>query len=176
MCYVSFFLVKKKFIEIDGGTYVNQVKTDDFTKDLSKKLTKNCENRLCEVQNMLNYVTAIPYKINESIARSGKNVVKNNYGDCDDKSNLLISLLNAQGYEAYFLFVPKHVFIVVNLKQKIANKKALYINNTAFYILETTAKNSKIGFPLKYETDKIHAIINPFENKKVTIDNLEYKY
>lgn len=173
--YVSFFLVDKKFINIDGGTYINQVRNDKFTKDLSNKLTKNCTNSICEVQKMLDYVTNIPYKINNSIARSGKNVVKNNYGDCDDKSNLLISMLHMQGYEAYFVFVPEHVFIVVNMNQLLRNKKALYLNGKPFYILETTAKNSRIGFDFKYQFDDIKAIIDPFENKKIQINFVEYK-
>jgi len=173
--YVSYFLVTKKFIDIEGGTYINQVKTDKFTKDLSAKLTRNCTSRVCEVQRMLDYVSVIPYKVNHSIARSGKNVVKNNYGDCDDKSNLLISMLNMQGYEAYFVFVPEHVFIAVNMKQKLRNKKALYLNNNPFYILETTAKLSKLGFPFKYKISDIKAVIDPFENKKVAVNHIAYK-
>ena len=173
--YVSFFLVNQKFINIDGGTYINQVRSDKFTKDLSRKLTQNCTTRMCEVQNMLDYVSIIPYKVNLSVARSGKNVIKNNYGDCDDKSNLLISMLNMQGYEAYFVFVPQHVFIAVYLKQTLSNKKALYLNNKPFYILETTAKNSKVGFPFKYKASDVRAVIDPFENEKIKITSLEYK-
>ncbi len=32
MIYNSFFIVKNQFIDIDGSTYVNQVKTDEYTK------------------------------------------------------------------------------------------------------------------------------------------------
>ncbi len=174
--YTSIFLVKNKYIEIDGKTYINQTKEDEFTKNLSKELTKNCFNKICKVQSMLDYVTTIPYKTNNSIARSGKNIIKNNYGDCDDKSNFLISMLHAQGFESYFVFVPKHVFIIVNIKQKIRDRKALYLNKTPFYILETTAKNSKIGFPFRYKIKDVKEIINPFKNKKVKINLLEYKY
>ena len=53
---------------------------------------------------MLDFVTAIPIKINESIARSAKQVVTQNFGDCDDKSNLLISLLKVKGYRSLFCF------------------------------------------------------------------------
>jgi len=174
--YVSVYLVDKKFITIDGGTYINQVRTDTFTKDLSKKITKNCTSALCEVQKMLDYVSVIPYKVNHSLARSGKNVIKNNYGDCDDKSNLLISMLHAQGYEAYFVFVPEHVFIVVDINEKVKGKKALYLNNEAFYILESTAKHSPVGFPLQYKLNDIHAVIDPFINEKVSITSLDYKF
>jgi len=176
ICYVSFFLVNQKFITIDGGTYINQVRSDTFTKKLSQKLTQNCTTGLCEVQNMLDYVSDIPYKVNHSIARSGKNVIKNNYGDCDDKSNLLISMLHAQGYESYFVFVPKHVFIVVRMDKKIKDKKALYLNDKAFYILESTAQNSPIGFPLTFNIKDIHAVIDPFINKKISISTIEYKF
>lgn len=173
--YKSFFIVKNQYIDIDGLTYVNQVRLDDYTKKLAMSLTKDCQTRVCEVQSILNLVTSIPYKINESVARSGKNVLEQNFGDCDDKSNLLISLLKAKGYEVYFVLVPKHIFVVVNLGIILQNKKALYINGRPFYKLESTAKNSQIGFPLKYKFDEIKAFIDPFKNKKLMVDNLEYK-
>ncbi len=175
MFYKSFFIVKNQFIDVGGLTYVNQVRTDDYTKRLAFHLTKACETKVCEVQSMLDFVTAIPYKVNESVARSGKNVVDQGFGDCDDKSNLLISMLKVKGYEAYFVLVPKHIFVVVSLENEKVNRKALYINGKAFYKLETTAKGSGIGFPLKYKFEEIKAFIDPFQNKKLVIDSLEYK-
>ena len=130
---------------------------------------------MCEVQSILNFVTRIPYKINESVARSSKQVVSQNFGDCDDKSNLLISLLKTKKYKAYFVLVPKHIFVIVKLKSKVKNKKALYVNDEAFYILESTATNSKIGFRLKYKFDEIQAVIDPFKNKQLLVDTLKYK-
>lgn len=172
----SFFIVKNQFIDIGDATYVNQVRTDDYTIKLATHLTKDCKgDKICEVQSMLDFVTAIPYKINESVARNSKQVVTQNFGDCDDKSNLLISMLKVRGYEAYFVLVPKHIFVIVNMKQKIANKRALYVNDERFYILESTAKGSKIGFNLKYKFDEIEAIVDPFVNKKLLINKLEYK-
>ena len=171
----SFFIVKNQFIDIGDSTYVNQVRTDDYTIKLADFLTKDCnKNKICEVQAMLDFVTKIPYKINESIARSAKQVVEQNFGDCDDKSNLLISMLKVRGYEAYFVLVPEHIFVIINL-EKLSNKKALYVNEKPFYILESTATNSKIGFPLKYKLEEIEAIIDPFVNKKLVINKLEYK-
>ena len=171
----SFFIVKNQFIDIGDSTYVNQVRQDEYTIKLANFLTKNCNSdKTCEVQSMLDFVTSIPYKINESIARSSKQVVEQNFGDCDDKSNLLISMLKVRGYEAYFVLVPKHIFVIVNLENQI-NKKALYINDKRFYILESTASGSKIGFPLKYSFEEINVIVDPFKNKKLLISSLEYK-
>ena len=175
LIFSSFFIVKNQFIDIGDATYVNQVRTDDYTIRLANHLTKNCSgNRVCEVQSILDFVTAIPYKINESIARSAKQVVTQNFGDCDDKSNLLISMLKVRGYEAYFVLVPEHIFVIVDL-EKLPNKKALYVNDKRFYVLESTATNSKIGFPLKYKLEQIEAIIDPFVNKKLVVNKLEYK-
>lgn len=176
MIVSSFNIVKKQFIDIGDLTYVNQVRIDDYTLKLASFLTKDCQNNeVCEVQSMLDFVTKIPYKINESIARSSKQVVTQNFGDCDDKSNLLISMLKMKAYEAYFVLVPKHIFVIVNLQEKLVNKKALYVNGKAFYILESTATLSKIGFPLKYKFDEIEAIIDPFKNKQLLINNIEFK-
>ena len=176
LIFSSFFIVKNQFIDIGDATYVNQVRTDDYTISLANHLTKNCSgSRVCEVQSMLDFVTAIPYKINESIARSAKQVVTQNFGDCDDKSNLLISLLKVKGYEAYFVLVPKHIFVVVNMQNIKLNTKALYINDKPFYILESTATASKIGFPLKYKFDEIDAIVDPFLNKKLVVRSLDYR-
>ena len=171
----SFFIVKNQFIDIGDATYVNQVRSDEYTIKLAESLTKNCNSdKTCEVQSMLDFVTAIPYKINEGIARNSKQVVTQNFGDCDDKSNLLISMLKVRGYEAYFVLVPKHIFVIVNLESQI-NKKALYVNDKKFYILESTASGSKIGFPLKYSFEEINVIVDPFKNKKLLISSLEYK-
>ena len=176
MIISSFFIVKNQFIDIGDSTYVNQVRTDDYTLKLANHLSKECKaNKLCEVQSMLDFVTAIPYKINESVARNSKQVVTQNFGDCDDKSNLLISMLKVKGYEAYFVLVPKHIFVIVNMEENIVNKKALYVNNKPFYILESTATGSKIGFNLRYKFDEINAIVDPFANKKLVVDSLEYR-
>ena len=171
----SFFIVKNQFIDIGDETYVNQVRSDEYTKNLASHITQNCANdKTCEVQSMLDFVTAIPYKINDSVARNSKQVVSQNFGDCDDKSNLLISLLKIKGYEAYFVLVPEHIFVIVNMQNQ-GNKKALYVNDKRFYILESTANGSKIGFPLRYKLEEIKAIIDPFSNKKLVINKLEYK-
>ena len=171
----SFFIVKNQFIDIGDETYVNQVRSDEYTKNLAFHLTQNCANdKICEVQSMLDFVTAIPYKINDSVARNSKQVVSQNFGDCDDKSNLLISLLKIKAYEAYFVLVPEHIFVIVNMQNQ-GNKKALYVNDKRFYILESTANGSKIGFPLRYKLEEIKAIIDPFSNKKLVINKLEYK-
>ena len=167
-------VVNRRHTGTSEGTYINNTRSSSELKELSFKLTSECSTDECRVQNILDYVTNIPYVINNYTAHLPKDTIEKNFGDCDDKSNLLISLLHELSIEAYFVLVPEHIFVIVPLKN-IASKKALYLNNRAYYILESTAKDSKIGFPLTYSLNEISTIFEPFENRKLNIDTLSYK-
>jgi len=174
----AFDIVNRRHISTDNGIYINSIKTEDpYIQELTHRLTKNCTNDLCRVQKLLDYVTNIPYQVNNFQAHSPQATIKQNFGDCDDKSNLLISMLHELNLESYFVLVPKHIFVIVaiddiHLKYLV---KGLYINNKKYYILETTAPNSPVGFPLQYSLDEIETIIEPFANKKLEIQTIEWK-
>jgi len=167
-------IVNRRHIGTNEGTYVNNTRSTPQLKILSHKLTANCSTDECRVQNILDYVTNIPYVVNNYTAHLPSDTIEKNFGDCDDKSNLLISLLHQLNIESYFVLVPEHIFVISHLEH-IANKKALYLNGKAYYILESTAKDSKIGFPLTYSLDEISTIFEPFENRKLDIDGMEYR-
>jgi len=85
-------------------------------------------------------------------------------------------MLHALNIEAYFVLVPQHIFVIVKLKDsRLAKRRGLWVNEEKYYILESTAKNSKVGYPLRYRLNQIDAIVNPFKNKKIDIDKLEFK-
>jgi len=170
-------IVDRRHIGTEDGTYINSTTDSPYLKKLSYDLTHNCNSDLCRVQNLLDYVTEIPYKINRFNANSPQETIQKNFGDCDDKSNLLISLLHELNFESYFVLVPKHIFVIVALDDVHIKhlKKGLYLNGRKFYILESTAKGSSIGFPFRYKISEIHAIIEPFENRKVDIESIEWR-
>jgi len=171
----SITISNKRQIGTDDGVYTNRVSTkSQELHKLTQELTSHCNTKRCKVQSLLDYVSNIPYKINQFHTNFPQDTLNLGYGDCDDKSNLLISMLHIEGIKAYFVLVPKHIFIVVPL-ESIWGRKALYIDGKAHYILETTAKDSPIGFPLQYRLSEIDAIIDPFENKKIEYQKLEYK-
>jgi len=169
--------VNRRHISTKDGTYINSTRTTPQIKKLAKILTKNCETKLCSTQNILDYVSNIPYKINNFQAHTPQQTIKENFGDCDDKSNLLISLLHELNIESYFVLVPHHIFVIVALNEVHLNhfRKGLYVNGKKFYILESTASNSRVGFPLHYKLNEIKAIIEPFENRKLDIEGIEWK-
>jgi len=167
-------VANRRYTGTDEGTYVNNTRSTPQLKALSLKLTADCSTDECRVQNILDYVTNIPYVVNNYKAHLPSETIERNFGDCDDKSNLLISLLHQLNIESYFVLVPNHIFVISHL-DNISNKKAIYLNGRAYYILESTAKDSKIGFPLTYSLDEINAIFEPFENRKLDIDGMEYR-
>jgi len=171
----SIVVSSKRQIGTKDGIYTNKVSTSSQElHQLTQKLTMHCNNNPCKVQSLLDYVTRIPYKINAFHTNFPQDTLNLGYGDCDDKSNLLISMLRIVGMKAYFVLVPKHIFIVVSL-QDMHHKKALYIDAQPYYILETTVKDSPVGFPLHYKLKDIKAIIDPFANEKIAYRALEYR-
>ena len=181
--FIGFAYITIKAIEISDktqistsdGIYTNKVSTSKEIASKAQELTKNYQSELCEVQNILDYVTYIPYKINHFRANSPQGTIQNNFGDCDDKSNLLISILHSLGKEAYFVLVPKHIFVIIHIKDKKLRKtKGLIIDGKKYFILESTAKGSRVGFPLRYRLDELNAIVEPFSNRTLVYDKLRY--
>jgi len=169
-------IVNKTQVSTSDGIYTSYVTTSKAIEKKAYDLTKTCDSKICKVQKLLDFTSNIPYQTNTFQHNSPQKTIQKNYGDCDDKSNLLISMLHALGIKAYFVLVPKHIFVIVPLEAKeLAGRKALWIKGKKYYILESTAKGSSIGFPLHYPLDKIEAIVEPFSNKKLDITHLEYK-
>jgi len=169
-------IVDKTQVGTSEGTYTSYVTTSDEIRTKAYVLTSSCNTELCEVQKLLNFATNIPYQTNTFQQKSPQKTIQENFGDCDDKSNLLISMLHALQKEAYFVLVPKHIFVIVPLEDnRLAQREGLWVNGKKYYILESTAKNSAVGYPLHYGLDEIDVIIEPFSNYKVDIKRLDYK-
>ena len=174
--YKAIQIVDKTQIGTKDGTYTSYVSSSQNIQDKAYRLTQKCVDDLCKVQHLLDFASNIPYKTHTFQQNSPQKTIQENYGDCDDKSNLLISMLHVIGVEAYFVLVPKHIFVIVPLEDRhLKHVKGIWVNGKKYYILESTAKDSTIGFPLQYSLDKIEAIIEPFSNKKLDITHLEYK-
>ena len=172
----AFAIVQKTQISTSDGIYTNRVTTSEEIKAKAFELTKGCQGELCEVQSVLDYVTHIPYKINHFQAHSPQRTIQLGFGDCDDKSNLLISMLHILGKEAYFVLVPKHIFVITPIEDKrLGAAKGLWIDGKKYFILESTAKGSTVGFPLHYKMDEINVIVDPFSNEKHSFKQIEWR-
>jgi len=169
-------IVDETHVGTSNGIYRSYVTTSQEIQEKAFTLTEHCYDELCKVQSLLDFVTNIPYQTNTFQQYSAQKTIQQNFGDCDDKSNLLISMLHALGLEAYFVLVPKHIFIITAIEDKRLDKtKGLWVNGKKYFILESTARNSKIGFPLHYTLEDIDVIVEPFSNEKLTFKQLEWK-
>lgn len=155
--FVSIF--DKGVIELNGHYIKTNLAKPGELSGLASNLTQKCHgNNACEINTLFDYVTHIPYRTDQT-SRSPKQVLQTNWGDCDDKSNLFASLLNERGFDYRFVYVPHHVFMVVQVEDESllpllsAN---LTIDGKKYYYAETTAKGSRIGefngqFPYTFE-------------------------
>jgi len=125
---------------------------------IARTLTSQCHgNETCEIQSMFDFVTRIPYKTDHT-SRAPSDVLASNWGDCDDKTNLFASLLEEKGYRYALVYVPRHVFVAVQMNDPSDFswlKARIVIDGKNYYYAETTAKNAKIGefngqFPNSY--------------------------
>ena len=161
---------------MSDGIYSNRVSLSQEMKIKAEELTIECSDALCQTQRLLDYVSNIPYSTNRFQAHTPKKTMELRYGDCDDKSNLLISLLYAVNIKAYFVLVHKHIFVIVELDDKrLKDTKALWLDGKPYYILESTAEKSLVGYHLKYRLDQIEMILDPFINKEVDVAKLEWR-
>lgn len=169
-------IVDRTQVGTSDGIYTSYVTTSEEIQRKAHALTADCKSELCEVQALLDFATNIPYETKTFQRYSPQKTIQQNFGDCDDKSNLLISMLHALEKEAYFVLVPKHIFVIAAIDDiQLAKRKGLWINGKKYYILESTAKNSRVGFPLHYTLEEIDVIVEPFSNEKIEIDKLEYR-
>ncbi|MBD3795266.1 MAG: hypothetical protein IE878_01165 [Epsilonproteobacteria bacterium] len=55
--------------------------------------------------------------------------------------------------------------MIVRLQTPL-DRKGLYVNDEKYYILESTAQNSLVGFELKHDVNEIDSIIKPLYQSK----------
>jgi len=89
--------------------------TAETTPDLiakAKELTGESGTETEKVRALYNYVTslryvAVPLGVNTLRPHAAANVLRNQFGDCKDKANLLNALLQAVGISAHLVLVPR---------------------------------------------------------------------
>ena len=112
-------IVNRTKIGTSKGTYTSYVTSSEEIKRQAFTLTENCQSEVCIVQKLLDFTTNIPYQTKTFQQKSPQKTIQENFGDCDDKSNLLISMLHALEIEAYFVLVPKHIFVIASLESNL---------------------------------------------------------
>ena len=92
----------------------SKTEPDETIMEKVNQLTANLDTNLAKLQALFDYVKREIRYVSLSIEKSGyvpeaaSEVMKNKYGDCKDKSTLLISMLKAAGILSYYVLVPTH--------------------------------------------------------------------
>ena len=93
--------------KIDGKT-----EQDEAIKEKAAGLTKDLSTSKDKTEAIFNYVKREIRYVSIDLGKSGyepenaQKVFENKYGDCKDKSTLLISMLRAAGIPAYYVLIP----------------------------------------------------------------------
>ena len=87
-------IVDRTQVGTSNGIYTSYVTTSEEIQEKAHELTQHCVDALCEVQNLLDFVTHIPYQTTTYQLYSAQKTIQQNFGVCDDNSNLLISMLH----------------------------------------------------------------------------------
>jgi len=98
----------------DWYTRISQM-SDEVTPEIQAKaaeLTREARIPRDKVLALYNYVTglryvAVPLGVNSFRPHAAANVLRNQYGDCKDKANLLNTLLRTLNIEAHLVLVPR---------------------------------------------------------------------
>lgn len=137
---------------------------------ITKALDMDCENDFCRIQKYYNYVKRIPYeKGTQGKDKNAIEVMEEWKGDCDERSDLLASMMLANGYKTILLYTKDHTFTALNIPNYESNDNRAYVQyqGIKYYIAETTDPNGQIG---AYNNDVMHNLkyIYDVNEKRVT--------
>ncbi|MDD3596742.1 transglutaminase domain-containing protein [Sulfuricurvum sp.] len=115
---------------------------------ITKALDMDCQNDFCKIQKYYDYVKRIPYE--KGTIGQDKNaieVVQEWKGDCDERSDLLASMMLANGYKIILLYTKDHTLTALNIPNYDSNENRAYIQyqGKKYYVAETTNPNGQIG-------------------------------
>ncbi len=128
-------------------TIINDAQQNGYIRGAAAQLTSGCisGDSICEISTIFNFVTN-GVKYMRDPARKDRfshplETLQLRIGDCDCKSILLASLLEAIGHETELVLIPGHVFVQVHIE----NTDIVRLPPSAFYV----PKNGKVWVPLE---------------------------
>jgi hypothetical protein len=127
----------------DDAPYVFDPYDDAYIAFIAHELLtlSHARSDLERITFVASFVQSIPYK-EDTYPTYPMEILKEDHGDCDDKSILGASLLSSLGYNVSLIRLPHHMAVGVHLTT-ILPQYTYYIDQ--YYYLEMTAANSPVG-------------------------------
>lgn len=160
-------------IEPISKDYFNALKITPDVKEFAANLTKGCSSEKERIMTISTYVAQKIRNVNLPLGNAGYKpndasvVLKNKFGDCRDKSVLLISLLQASGIKAYPALFNDQLTPLVkeipSLKQFNTILVAIPDKNGYFFI-DPFAEMSQFGY-IDSRPDTLAIVVKPQGNE-----------
>ncbi|HVQ00668.1 MAG TPA: hypothetical protein VMT57_04060 [Candidatus Thermoplasmatota archaeon] len=127
----------------DDAPYVFDPYDDTYMEFLAHELLSmsHAHSDVERIDFIASFVQSIPY-LENTYPTYPLELLKDDHGDCDDKSILGASLLTCLGYNVSLIRLPHHMAVGVSVNASVGSF-AYYVDR--YYYLEMTAMNSPLG-------------------------------
>ena len=123
-------LNKLSIPEINSNNMNSYVQLTPEIKQIADKIvTLSCPqtHKVCNAKAIFYFIQKNFNYLNDPLAfeyyKTPQESLQSNSGDCDDASILLSSLLQSIGLQTRFVFVTRHVFVQVKIKEAVSSYK-----------------------------------------------------
>jgi hypothetical protein len=168
------YMNEKHLIKLGSEFHWCGIKESKDILPITKALDMDCLNDFCRIEKYYNYVKRIPYERGtEGKDKNAIDVMKEWKGDCDERSDLLASMMLANEYKAILLYTKNHALTALNIPnfEPHDNRSYIQYEGRKYYIAETTDPNGQIG---TYNDEVMHNIKYIYDiNEKRVASNQE---
>ncbi|MBX7240860.1 MAG: transglutaminase-like domain-containing protein [Bacteroidia bacterium] len=150
MSFISKQLTVNQWVSANHGAMV-ATKGESSLLRLTDKITQGLAKKEEKIQALLDFVTReIPYSEKERNARREimkrpNEVLMTRTSDCSGKTILFASLLEQLGADYRLAYLNNHICVLVNGNFSKENDLNVSLNDTTYFMAETTAKGFIIG-------------------------------
>jgi heme/copper-type cytochrome/quinol oxidase subunit 2 len=167
------YMEKNNLIKLGDGYHWCGIKESKEILPVTKALDIGCQNDFCRIQKYYDYVKQIPYQVGtHGKDKNAVDVMQEWKGDCDERSDLLASMMIANGYKVILLYTNSHTLTALNIPnyESYDNRSYVQYQGRKYYIAETTDPNGQVG---AYNKDVMHNIkyVYNVNEKKVALEN-----
>lgn len=170
------YMQEHHLIKLGSEYHWYGVKENGEVKPITNALEMNCQNDFCKIENYFNYVKKIPYEKGETNRnKNAIDVLMEGKGDCDERSDLLASLMIQGKYETILIYTKDHTFAGINVPNYNTNERKSYFeyNNKKYYYAETTNINAYVGMYNGIDPKEFKYIYNVNEKKEIPMDQVK---
>jgi len=153
------------------------IQDNEEIKMIRTALEENCRDDQCRIESYFNYIKKMPYEKGEhNKDKNSIDVLIAGKGDCDERSDLLASMMLQRNYKCILIYTNDHTFAGVNIPNYKSDKRKTHIeyNHKKYYYAETTDENATIGGFNRIGKKEIRYAYNTNEKKEIPLNQITF--